>query len=271
VRAFSGGLQQGPALVTGNVTTVVFTGLTNGTPYRFDVSAINAAGTGASSARTTAAVTPQTEFIAPTVLATTPAADATSVDVNSALTATFSEPVVGLSGATYVLRLGATSLNGTVTYDAATRVATLTPAAPLLNDRTYRVTLTGIRDTAGNTMTTVIYTFTTGPAPVITAVSPSDGATGVARRAAVTATFNEAVTGTNAANVQITRVSDGAGVGAARAFAAATGVLTITPNVNLAANTQYRVTITGSATGVRDLAGNPVATRTWVFTTGAVL
>ncbi|MFC5930657.1 heme peroxidase [Cryobacterium melibiosiphilum] len=270
VRTFIGNVQQGTPLVTGNVTTVVVSGLTNGTAYRFDVAAINAVGTGAPSARA-AAVTPQTEFIAPTVLATTPAADATAVGVNANLTATFSEPVTGLSGATFVLRLGTTSINGAVTYNAATNVATFNPTAALLNDRTYRVTLTGIRDTAGNLLTTVNYTFTTGPAPVITAISPANGATGVARNANVTATFSEAITGTNAANVQITRVSDGTVVAAARTVNAATRVLTINPSASLVANTQYRVTITGSDTGVRDLAGNPVATRTWVFTTGAVL
>ena len=47
-------------------------------------------------------------------------------------------------------------------------------------------------------------------------------------------------------------------------------MLTINPSATLAANVQYRVTITGGAAAVRDLAGNPVATRTWVFTTGAV-
>jgi hypothetical protein len=39
----------------------------------------------------------------------------------------------------------------------------------------------------------------------------------------------------------------------------------------MAANAQYRVTVTGGTGAVRDLAGNPVATRTWTFTTGSAL
>ncbi|TFB53945.1 fibronectin type III domain-containing protein [Cryobacterium tagatosivorans] len=60
VRALTGGgavvaLTQA---VTGNVSSVVVTGLTNGTPYSFDVVAVNSAGAGARSARS-ATVTPR--------------------------------------------------------------------------------------------------------------------------------------------------------------------------------------------------------------------
>jgi len=44
--------------------------------------------------------------------------------------------------------------------------------------------------------------------------------------------------------------------------------MTMNPNVNLVANTQYRVTLTGGAGAIRDLAGAPLATTTWTFTTG---
>jgi hypothetical protein len=68
--------------------------------------------------------------------------------------------------------------------------------------------------------------------------------------------------------VRLTRVSNGAVVGTSLAFNAAARVLTINPNGSLLANVQYRVTITGGNASVRDLAGNPFVTRTWVFTTG---
>jgi hypothetical protein len=41
------------------------------------------------------------------------------------------------------------------------------------------------------------------------------------------------------------------------------------PDVTLAANTKHKVTVTGGTTGVRDLAGNPLRTTTWSFTTGS--
>ncbi|MDD0858229.1 Ig-like domain-containing protein [Arthrobacter alpinus] len=86
-----------------------------------------------------------------------------------------------------------------------------------------------------------------------------------------TATFSEAITGFSATSVRITQVSNGAVVSSAVAFNATTRVLTINPGVTLTANTQYRITITGGTGAVRDLAGNPVTTRTWVFTTGNAL
>ena len=92
------------------------------------------------------------------------------------------------------------------------------------------------------------------------------------RNSNVTATFSEAITGfTVAGTVRIDRVSTGVQVASAIAFNTTTRVLTINPGASLLANTQYRVTITGGTAGVRDLAGNPLTTRTWTFTTGAAL
>jgi methionine-rich copper-binding protein CopC len=271
VRAFAGTVLARTQAVTGNVGTVVVTGLTNGTAYTFDVAAVNGVGTSGFSART-AAVTPRTEFVAPTVTARTPASGARSVSQTANVTATFSEAVTGVSGTTFQLRLGTTLIPAVVSYNPLTRVATLNPNATLLADRVYTATLSGIRDLAGNTMATSTWTFTTGPAPAITATTPGAGATAVRRNSNVTTTFSEAITGfTAAGTVRIQRVSTGAQVASAISFNATTRVLTINPGSSLLANTQYRVTITGGTAGFRDLAGNPLTTRTWTFTTGAAL
>ena len=271
VRAFAGTVLARTQPVTGNVGTVVVTGLTNGTAYTFDVAAVNAVGTSGFSART-AAVTPRTEFVAPTVTARTPAAGAVSFSQTANLTATFSEAVTGVSGTTFQLRLGTTVVPTVVSYNTLTRVATLNPVGTLTADRVYTVNLVGIRDLAGNTMATTTWTFTTGPNPTITATTPATGATGVLRNSNVTATFSEAITGfAVAGKVRIERVSTGTEVASAVTFNTTTRVLTINPGTSLLANTQYRVTITGGTTGVRDLAGNPLTTRIWTFTTGAAL
>ena len=271
VRAFAGTVLARSQSVTGNVGTVVVTGLTNGTAYTFDVAAVNAVGTGAFSART-AAVTPRTEFVAPTVTAHTPTSGARSVSQTANATATFSEAVTGVSGTTFQLRLGTTLIPAVVSYNVLTRVATLNPSVTLTADRVYTASLSGIRDLAGNTMAPSTWTFTTGPAPAVTATTPVAGATGVLRNSNVTATFSEAITGfTVAGTVRIDRVSTGVQVASAVTFNSTTRVLTINPGASLLANTQYRVTITGGTAGVRDLAGNPLTTRTWTFTTGAAL
>jgi len=254
----------------GNVTSAVIGTLTNGTGYTFDVAAINAVGIGAASARSVT-VTPRTEFVLPTVTARTPASGARSVSQTGNLTATFSEPVTGVSGTTFVLRRGTLVIAAVVSYNATTRVATLNPSVTLLADRTYTATLSGIRDLAGNTMATSTWSFITGPAPTITSRTPAAGATGVRRNANVTATFSEDITGVSATTVRITRVSTGAVFTSVATFNAATNVLTINPSGSLVSNVQYRVTITGGNTSVRDLAGNPLVTSTWTFTTGTVL
>ena len=271
VRTFIGaGATATGTTTVGNVTSTVIASLTNRTGYSFDVAAINAVGTGAASARSVTVI-PRTEFVLPTVIARTPASGARSVSQTANLTATFSEPVALVSGTTFVLRLGTTVIPAAVSYNTTTRVATLDPSATLLADRIYTVTLSGIRDTAGNTMATRTWSFTTGPAPTITTRTPASGATGVGQNANATATFSEDITGVSATTVQITRVSTGAVITSVAAFNATTNVLTINPSVTLTSNVQYRVTITGGTTSVRDLIGNPFVTRTWTFTTGSVL
>lgn len=255
-----------------NVTSTVMGTLINATGYTFDVAAINSVGTGPASARS-ALATPRTEFVAPTVTARTPASGARSVSQSGNVTATFSEPVANVSTGTVVLRLNgsATPIPAAVTYNNATRTATLNPNGNLLPDRTYTASMSSIRDTAGNTIAFTSWQFTTGPAPTMVSVTPGINATGARRNANITARFSENVTGISAATVTVTRVSNGAGVTAALGFSTANQTLTINPGATLLANTQYRVTITGGTGAVRDLAGNPFVTRTWVFTTGSAL
>ena len=87
----------------------------------------------------------------------------------------------------------------------------------------------------------------------------------------MTATFSEPIIGVSTSTVRITNALTGAAVTTASTFSSTTRVLTINPGPTLTSNTQYRVTITGGNLAVRDAAGNPVVTRTWVFTTGTGL
>ncbi|MCW2804509.1 MAG: heme peroxidase [Propionibacteriaceae bacterium] len=253
----------------GNVTSTVIDTLTNQTGYTFDVRAINAAGTGDPSARSSV-TTPRTEFVAPTVTTLTPADGARSVSQSGNVTATFSEAVT-VGGANFVLRLGTALVPAAVSYSSTTRVATLNPTSNLLADRTYTATLTDVRDSAGNPMPARTWSFTTGPAPIMGTRSPAAGAVGIRRNSNVTANFSEAITGFNATTVRLTSATTGAVISGQVLFNTSSRVLTLDPGVTLASNTRYRVTITGGATAVRDLAGNPMSTQTWTFTTGSAL
>ena len=97
----------------------------------------------------------------PTVTARTPAPGATAVSVGANVTATFSEPVQQSTLGLELRGPGGTLVTGATTYDAATRTATLDPAANLAATTTYTATVTGVRDTAGNLIDPVSWTFTT--------------------------------------------------------------------------------------------------------------
>jgi len=92
---------------------------------------------------------------------------ATNVAVNQSLNATFSKPMDPATISTNSFTVtgpGATNVAGTVTYDAASQVATFTPAINLAPDTTYTNTVTtNATDLAGNPLATnVVWTFTTG-------------------------------------------------------------------------------------------------------------
>jgi methionine-rich copper-binding protein CopC len=209
---------------------------------------------------------------APVVTSKSPAANAVGVVVAANVTATFSEPVVGVSGTTFRLTNPAgAAVAALVTYNATTRVATLNPNANLAADTRYTATLTGgstaIRDATGTPLTTTSWTFLTGPRPTVTARTPASGATGISRTANITATFSEAVQGVSATTFRL-RNAAGTVITAVVSYNATSRVATLNPSATLAAGTTYTVTLTGGTSAIRDVAGNPLATTSWKFTTG---
>ncbi|WP_159083677.1 peroxidase family protein [Nocardioides terrigena] len=273
VQVLVGGVVQNT--VTGiapTATSTVVTGLTNGTPVTFQVIAVNAVGAGPASAPS-AAVTPSANA-APTVTATSPLTGATGVAVGGNITATFSEAVAGISGATFTLRQG-TDTTGALVASAVTSTATtatLNPTANLAAGTVYTARLlTGITDSAGAPLAPVTWSFTTAAgnvAPTVTARTPAINATGVAVGDNVTATFSEPVVGVTGARFTLRQgtTATGALVGRAVTYNAATQTATLNPNANLAANTVYTARLFAGITDTTGLAlaGAPV---TWSFTT----
>jgi hypothetical protein len=218
----------------------------------------------------------------PTVISASTASGATGVAIGTTTTltpfkTTFSEAVTGLpttAAATtnYTLKQGSTLVASKVVYDPTTRVATLTPDAPLVSDKTYTLSLSSaIKDVAGNTLTAKTWNFITGPRPTVTAKTPASGATGVSRTANITATFSEDVIGipttaAAASTFSIKQTATGTAFASAASYDSTTRVATLNPTGTLLANTEYTVTLTS---GVKDVAGNPLNALTWIFTTGA--
>jgi Bacterial Ig-like domain len=81
----------------------------------------------------------------PQVSSTTPAPGATTVALNTTITATFTKPMNSstLSATSFLVTgPGGASVTGTVTYAAAGSVATFTPAASLTYGAVYTATIT---------------------------------------------------------------------------------------------------------------------------------
>ncbi|WP_221177033.1 peroxidase family protein [Nocardioides pocheonensis] len=258
----------GTASAGPGATSATVTGLTPGTTVWLRVRASNAVGNGPFSLDSNA-VTVLADTTAPTVTARNPAPNATGVPQTTTVTATFSEPVQGVSGTTFRLRNTVNGLNVSATVTMVGNTATLTPTAPLANNTQYTATLTGgataIRDLAGNPLTTTSWTFRTAldvTPPTVTSRSPAPGETGVPVGSNVVVTFSEPVT-LGANSFTLTNAA-GRRVLAVVTLSVDGRTATLNPALNLPAGQTFTVALTN---GVRDLAGNRLAPLTWTFRT----
>ncbi|MBT1072404.1 Ig-like domain-containing protein [Pelotalea chapellei] len=229
---------------------------------------------------------------APTVTSTGVVNGATGLPVNRTSTAVFSEAMdpATINSTTYTVTTGspATPVAGTVTYTGTT--ATFTPAANLAANTAYTSTITtGAKDLAGKPMaSSYSWSWTTGTtldtlAPTVIATG-AYGATGITTPSltnpagftgmdlptnrASSARFSEPMDQLTitTATVKVTR-SDTPLVSVPGTVTYTGTTVTFTPSANFAANTTYTSTIT---TGVKDLAGNPMASNySWSWKTGA--
>ncbi|WP_457425373.1 ice-binding family protein [Roseateles sp. P5_E7] len=231
------------------------------------------------------------ETTRPTVLLTVPALGAVNVANNTKVTAAFSEDMnpATISGTSFSVTnttLGA-AVAGTVTYSAAARTATFTPTAgTLANNSLFTATVTSAatdvtgNGLAGNTAVLPnagnhVWTFTTSAAgdstaPTVTTISPLDASTDCLTKS-VGATFSEAMDAATITASSFVVTDNGVAVAGNVSYDAATRVATFVPTnaAGFAASKSFVVTVKSGATGVKDLAGNPLAAdRTWGFVTG---
>ena len=210
-----------------------------------------------------------------TIAATAPVAPAAPTNVsavagNASATVSFTAPANDGGSAI-------TGYSVRVVNAAGTQVGLLRPTAgsPLVvtgltNGQAYRFEVTA-RNAAGTSVPSALSAAVTpvapNAAPTVTARVPAVNATAVVVGGNVTATFNEAVQGVTATTFTL-RTAAGASVGAVVTQSGTTNQWILNPNVNLAADTRYTVTLTGGAAAIRDLAGAPLVTTSWSFLTG---
>ncbi|MGA3371748.1 MAG: Ig-like domain-containing protein [Terracidiphilus sp.] len=155
----------------------------------------------------------------------------------------------------------------TLTWNATQTVAYLTPNAPLAAGRQYYLYVYGGTDLAGNTVQGTNFNFYAGfnsasTAPTVIDFNPLNGATGLGTNVQIEAQFSGPIDPNTLSGVTLSQ--GGSTVPTSPSMSAANTILQLIPAAPLAANTIYTMTIAG----VKDPAGNTVATVTNSFTTG---
>src|SRR5262249_52281351 len=107
--------------------------------------------------------------------------------------------------------------------------------------------------------------------PVVLNVTPASNATGVPLATTARAVFSEAIDpATVTTSTFVLRDQGGAAIGATVSYNAGTRTAALANTAGLLPQTTYTATLSGGAGGVKDLAGNALASDfVWSFTTGA--
>ena len=126
-----------------------------------------------------------------------------------------------------------------------------------------------------NYWTDVVFDTSVGPdttPPTVISTTPAAGASGVSVSASISATFSEPLAAASVSgSTFVLRDAANNPVSAGVGYNATSHSATLTVAANLAYSATYTATVLGGASGVTDLAGNPLAVdRSWSFTTGAV-
>lgn len=201
---------------------------------------------------------------APTVSSVNPTDGATSVEIETTISITFSEPIneQTVTGTTMRLDAGASDITGNLSVSSTG--ASFTPSVDLDYSTTYTVTLTSsIRDLAGNGLVNFSSTFTTEEAPdtdppTVVSTNPANNAIGVATNTDVTITFSEDIDSASvtAGNVSYTNVSSATAVNFVSRSVDG-NVITVSVDGGLTLGTEYGI----SVRNIRDLAGNVLEER----------
>jgi outer membrane lipoprotein SlyB len=211
---------------------------------------------------------------APQVTGRTPAPGATGVQTTSSVTATFAQSPdpATVTAASFTLSGPAGTVPATVTYDAGTRTATLTPTAQLDGLTAYTATLTtAIKGWNGVPLASNVawsYTTASGSPPTVTSRTPAAGATNVAYNAKPTATFDRALDPATVTNASFTLTpAGGTAVQATATYDGPSRTATLTPTALLVGSTTYTARLT---TAVKATDGAALAADvSWTFTTKA--
>jgi len=201
-----------------------------------------------------------------------------SIPTNSAITVQFSESMdlttftagqPGVCSNFYIYDyLQGTCIATTLSWNATQTIAYLVPTTPLSAGRQYELAIYGGTDLAGNTVNAFEPNFyaeftSASSAPTVINFNPLSGASGLGTNAIIEAQFSGPIDPNTLGGVTLT--NSGGTVATSPSLGSGDSVLQLVPAVPLVPNTTYTMHIVG----VKDPAGNAVATIANTFTTGA--
>lgn len=225
----------------------------------------------------------------PTVSSTSPAASSpaiTGVATTTDVSATFDQSMNAAAvTSSFTLACPASApITAAVTYDDASRTATLTPAAALPVATVCQATISTAATSAAGVALAAPFTWTFATAasadatrPTVTVTLPANAASAVPTNTRITAAFSEAMAASSvsAATFQVTDTTKGTTVPGSVTYSVASRTAVFTPTtMPLAGGDLFTARITAAATDLagNGLAGNPAALpaasdHVWTFTT----
>jgi hypothetical protein len=204
---------------------------------------------------------------------------------NAQITVSFNEDMAPLSlnnsSLTLKTTVGNAPVAGKVSYAVGARTATFTPINPALlpGNTAFTATVSTLAtDLAGNPLAAnTVWTFTTSDAldstpPVVSLTLPAQGHAGICVNPHITASFSEAMDPLSLSTSTMTLApssAPGAPVALVFTYDPQTYTVSMNPGVDLSPMTAYTATVRSGNLGVKDLAGNGLASdKVWSFTTG---
>jgi hypothetical protein len=211
----------------------------------------------------------------PQVTSVSPADGTENRPLDQVFTVTFDQdmnPATIVPGSLFIYKWGGSFLPATVSYDAATRTATLTPLAKLDPGSTYWVELSvTVKSAAGVGVLGAPlrwHFYTIPPVPAhIAGQTPADGATGCPLNQVVTVTFDTPMDASTFTSTSFYFAkAGGLPLPATLAYDPATLTATLTPAALLEEASTYYVTLTSAVRGATAtfVVGTPVV---WSFST----
>ncbi len=214
---------------------------------------------------------PGPDFTQPTVVSSSVTTGG-SIPTNSSITTQFSESmdVTTFSASNFRIydTLQGTNVAATLSWSADQSVAYLVPTSPLAAGREYYLYVNTGTDLAGNQMQSFFADFyaefsSSTTAPTVTSFNPLSGATEVGTNVIIEAQFSAPIDPNTIGGVTLSK--GGTPVLGSSSMGAGNTALEFSPLTPLAPNSSYTLAIVG----VKDPAGNAVATVTNSFSTGA--